>query len=166
MAENKAAVQKSSDDKSGEASAPKQTRNSATPKRRKGNITQPMIDAIERRLALYGGTTLSEIGGDLSERFGGARKEIQDIQSKLYGAPPNNPPMTKLELKEMRDKLRARLKEAREQKKQEVADMRSIAEEYIVEEYGELLRDERTRRPIGYGDRIEVVERGHLKKIW
>ena len=100
-------------------------------------ISQQMINSIEKRLSLKGGSLPSEFGADLANKFGESRKlEFQNLKRN--------------EQKPIRAK--------------EVSEYSKVAINYIISTYGKEIRD-LNGRLIGYGERLEV-KRGHIIKIW
>ena len=130
----------------------------------KGSVKQQHVDAIERRLSLMGGTTLTEIGADLVERFGTTNKKIRDIRNTV-AALDDDSQLTVTEKTVQRKSLNEEREATEIERKQEISKFKALALKYVEAEYGDAVINEQTRQTIGYGSRLEVVK-GHLKKIW
>jgi len=129
-----------------------------------GSLNQAMIDAIERRLSLMGGTTLLEMGADLAERFGSTGAILRKKQSEMYTLDPRQQ-LSVEERKKARGEFEAQIEKIRATLKDEIAGYRTLITEYVEKMYGEPIRNGQTKGIMGYGDRIEI-KKGHLKKTW
>ena len=141
-------------------------------------LEQAHINAIEKRLVLFGGTTPPEMGVDLANKFGALVKDgtgrkltkISLITSEM--ATISQTIDTEIDEKGRAvsrktkiAELRKKLEEAKAERKAEEAGFMLAAMKYIKAEYGEEKRDGNDILR-GYGDRIEMAGKGHLKKIW
>ncbi len=147
-----------------------ETRSESLPK----SLPQDAITFIERRLSLRGGTTLKEIGADLSNRFwisrhanamGAAYAKLNSTEDLLADIDD----VKALSVKQIAT-LRSEAREtwAMEKASYELARVAAtkhfsaLARKYIETTYGEL-RTNADKLPIGFGNDI-TIERGHLKR--
>jgi hypothetical protein len=157
-------------------------------------LSQPHFNAIEKRLALSGGTMLREIGVDLANRFGTALQEIQELRNKkayadirieqansnLSRGEQDRDPLDKLPTEsqlEYKSRLNKETEKAKQRRVAEEVSFMRAADAWLRETYctkkeenekGKLVPVPNTDpngQIISYGDRIEM-KRGHLKKIW
>jgi len=135
-------------------------------------LDQKHINAIEKRLVLFGGSTLPEFGVDLVNKYGKTVDEIKALQAQTVNldaaieeaAYKNGIDRQTARRKLMRD-IREKITGKKEERKAEETGFMLAAKKYIIEEYGDEKRDGNGDLR-GYGDRIEMVGKGHLKKIW
>jgi len=127
-------------------------------------LNQAMIDAIERRLSLRGGTTLREMCADLVERFGDSGQALRDKTSELYSL-DSRTKLTDEERRVVREKLTGEVNALKGKRDEKIVGYRGLILKYLEKSYGEPILNEQTKGTIGYGDRIEV-EKGHYKKTW
>ena len=157
-------------------------------------LSQPHFNAIEKRLALSGGTMLREIGVDLANRFGTTLREIQELRNKkayadirieqqtsqLNNKDQDRDPLDKLPTEsqlEYKTRLNKETEKVKERREIEIAKFMRAADAWLRETYctkkeenekGKLVPVPNTNpngEIVSYGDRIEM-KRGHLKKIW
>lgn len=129
---------------------------------------QRLINAVEKRLSLPGGTLMIEIAADLVNRLGEApamlqkASEYSEEATRSFDADgkPN-----KVAADELRANSRKLKKAGQELFNKERAEFYKKALDYIVKEYGEEIKDEHNHA-MGYGDRIEINKKRHLRKIW
>ncbi len=129
---------------------------------------QRLINAVEKRLSLPGGTLMIEIAADLVNRLGKAPAMLRQASNILEASRSTFDGEGKTD-KVAVDKMRVegqKLKTAgQELYNKERAEFFKKALEYIIAEYGEEEKDEHNHA-MGYGDRIEINKKRHLRKIW
>ncbi len=134
-------------------------------------LDQKHINAIEKRLVLFGGSQLPEFGVDLANKYGKVGAEIQALQSKTVnlGAEIEDAVDRGSDRQTARRTIMTGIREQvaakRVERKAEETGFMLAANAYIIATYGDEKRDQNGDLK-GYGDRIEMVGKGHLKKIW
>ena len=104
-----------------------------------GKVLPELIERIEYRLRLTGGTTLLEMAADLQNRFGSDQSPDSDDDEVMK---------------------KARI----EQRDKERGLYMAQVKKYLAETYGEEIRDDHGRL-VGLGDQIEVT-RGHYRRVY
>jgi hypothetical protein len=158
-------------------------------------IPQEYINLVEKRLSLPGGTLLVEIGAAIADRYGQGKKIILmhsrmlahnvammeryqiELSERRALGPPKQITIDEAKAlinkgqyessfvvigKEELDSLKAN---GTETFQKERADFANLAEQYVIEEYGEKLKNE-FGKVTDYGERVEVLQNAHLHKRW
>ena len=132
-------------------------------------LTQADINAIEKRLALSGGTTIGEMASDLANRNGTAAKARDKLQEeKAFLQSPLDTENGKIspESRDRLQKLNVEIKQGISAlKKKEIAEYIKPVENYIISEYGEAVMGT-TGLPERHGDRVFIDEYKHYRKRW
>jgi hypothetical protein len=139
-------------------------------KKPKSSITldQSMINMIEKRLSLTGGSRLIEIGAALALRFGKwqeIKRKALNLQHQASTAFDDYGRLNETVSKELNAKAREAEELSKVQRTKENSEFTHAAEAYIISAYGEKTKDE-YNRPRFYGERVEIMENKHLHKIW
>lgn len=129
-------------------------------------MSQAEINIIEEGLSQTYGKTLEEIARGLSYRFDKIQDQIKKAMSQLiyieqrYSRETQKDERIK-KVKEILDtKKKLQLEEATK-----ISKWRIRVEAYINETYG-VKRRNPNGQLLGYGDRIEIQRKTHLKKLW
>ena len=131
-------------------------------------LTQADMNAVEKRLALSGGSLFIEFSADLANRNGTWQDEEKKLRDQIavkslkfervdYHATDEE----KAEVTELRRKIRDEIPALR---KRESSEYHKGVEEYFISEYGDEIRKEGLL--VGYGERIYIDKRRHYKKYW
>ena len=125
-------------------------------------MSQAEINVIEEKLSSTWGLTPVEIATHLCNRFDNVNDKINKIRSKKAY-------IERIKDKEQRVKtlkqIMADLKEANQERKKLISAWTKRVMDYVKETYGEERRDGH-KMLAGYGDRIEVLRKNHMRKIW
>ena len=131
-------------------------------------LTQADMNAVEKRLALSGGSLFIEFCADLANRNGSWQDEEKKLRDQIakkgmlservdYHATSEE----KAFVKELRRKIKDDIPALR---KREISEYYKGVEEYFLTEYGDEIRKEGLL--VGYGERIYIDELRHYKKYW
>jgi len=136
--------------------------------RTKSIIDSKMGSAVEARLNLPNGTTFKEIASDLVNRFGDRTAGIK-ADKTLGGATTyavRNPGVEKrAEVVRLKKEANALKEVARKDRAKQVAEFGAAVEPCLVETYGGKKVDEHGRA-YAYGDRVEILSKGHVKLLY
>ena len=128
---------------------------------------QRLINAVEKRLSLPGGTLMIEIAADLVNRLGKSPailRKANDILEVARG-PGRDGKFDKVTSDQMRVEGKKLKEHGEELFRKERAEFHKKALDYITKQYGEETKDDHNHA-MGYGDRIEISKKRHLRKIW
>lgn len=134
----------------------------------KAKLDQAQINLVEKKLALSGGILLIELGAELASRYGRWQeimRKADDMLSTAQSIFDDEGKRNKEACKKMSAEGRQLKEVADEQRTKEKSHYTQLAEAYIVATYGEKKRDGYGKL-VNYGDRIEIKENLHLKKLW
>ena len=131
-------------------------------------LTPADMNAVEKRLALSGGSLFIEFSADLANRNGTWQDEEKKLRDQIavkslkfervdYHATDEE----KAEVAEIRRKIKDEIPALR---KRESSEYHKGVEEYFISEYGDEIRKEGLL--VGYGERIYIDKRRHYKKYW
>jgi len=131
-------------------------------------LTQADMNAVEKRLALSGGSLFIEFSADLANRNGTwqdaekkLRDQIAEKSVKFERIDYHATDEEKKEVAEIRRKIRDEIPALR---KREISEYHKGVEEYFISEYGDEIRKEGLL--VGYGERIYIDKKRHYKKYW
>ena len=125
-------------------------------------MSQAEINVIEENLSSTWGLTAIEIAGNLSNRFDNINEKINKIRSKRAYVDRIK---DKSKRADVIKKIIIDLREAKAERQRLITGWTKRVMDYIKKTYGEERRNEYNML-VGYGDRIEVIRKNHMKKIW
>lgn len=130
-----------------------------------GKMSQAEINVIEEELSTTFGKTPREFGGHLVNRFEKINAFIKKEESKLIYVERRFPGQAQQEERTVETKkILAEVKALKEKRESLVMKWTQRVMEYIKSVYGEERRENGIL--VGYGDRIEIQRKTHLKKLW